>query len=841
VFVRTLQVVDEEVACREAQNDLQRRARNTRIKDRMREQCVPQLVDACLTIVESASADPELVSLARSALGVLSSFTWWVDLQLIACDRCLAMLSKFLGNEDFRVAAANNLHSIVCKQMPPEDKMPLLQRLQLLPLLQSSAAMVRDSGAAQDADFVGRLAALTAAFASECMDCSDRLHGRPGLPEEPDCFLLGCVPLVGIYVNVLDHGPSCACCLAFVQLYLNRLRRVRLRDAAAAGPHMEHVPPLINVIVGKMMYPVDFHFDQPGEDETDFLACRRDLCVLFRTAASIDETAALQCTLAAVNELHTSNGDAVPFATVEVALTLLLQLTEAAKASKGAKALEIEGAKSAREAAIAGLLVAGPEMQTQYAGQRCVVAAYLRLARGCAAVLRAQPAAVNPVLNVFFGSIRCDDPELVNDASHIFVKWLQKEGGAALTAELCFDDAFAAVLSLLQSQPSKELAEACGLLISTDIAHIQHLESVLVPVLEQLTQRIAAAVSTEVVDGVSICLAVSAFVCKGFCTKRTSGLIRNGKQEAARVVPLLQGTVEMGVKAVIAFPVDNAARSALVTLIRSVLTVTDFTTLIPWLIPAINAILVSATCTGDADGVVELLELFGGFATRYKAEIAPLMGMSGLVEAIVDISLQVADCTAEGREGEDAEQLDDRRRDARRVRHALSYLIFWVTNTGLVAPFVSDTMKARLPTLLSELFAACGTPPIEQPACKNGFATLSRLLEAWLSTGTESEIETARPFLCDQLPRLCLQTLLRPELKFDKHGVEVVNLVASMHRRTAAQYTDGFDRVLIALLGALGVPSESETMKQSVGLVHGADGGAYVAFLLELLKHSRDR
>jgi hypothetical protein len=33
----------------------------------------------------------------------------------------------------------------------------------------------------------------------------------------------------------------------------------------------------------------------------------------------------------------------------------------------------------------------------------------------------------------------------------------------------------------------------------------------------------------------------------------------------------------------------------------------------------------------DADGIVELLELFGGFATRYKADIAPLISMAGLV------------------------------------------------------------------------------------------------------------------------------------------------------------------------------------------------------------------
>jgi hypothetical protein len=55
---------------------------------------------------------------------------------LLQCDRFLALLVKFLYNEDLRLSAANNLWSIVCKQMQPEQKMALLQRLELLPLLQ---------------------------------------------------------------------------------------------------------------------------------------------------------------------------------------------------------------------------------------------------------------------------------------------------------------------------------------------------------------------------------------------------------------------------------------------------------------------------------------------------------------------------------------------------------------------------------------------------------------------------------------------------------------------------------------------------------------------------------
>jgi hypothetical protein len=46
------------------------------------------------------------------------------------------------------------------------------------------------------------------------------------------------------------------------------------------------------------------------------------------------------------------------------------------------------------------------------------------------------------VLGVFFESIGGAEDTLVTEASKIFVKWLQKEGGAALISEICFDEAF---------------------------------------------------------------------------------------------------------------------------------------------------------------------------------------------------------------------------------------------------------------------------------------------------------------------------------------------------------------------------------------------------------------
>jgi hypothetical protein len=874
LFIRTLKCVDEEIACREAQENFELRARNTVIKDSMREDCMPQLIDACFTIVESTSGTPEHMPLARSCLEIIPAYTTWVGLDLIACDRFLSKLLQFLSEEELRVAAADNLHAIVCKQMAPEDKLPLLQRLQLLPLLQAGASLVQEGAAVDHEAFVAKLAALTSAFASECMDCSDQLYGRAGMPEEADRFLLGCVPLVYVYMNALDHGPSSACCVTFLQEYLNRLRKVCGRKQAAASvtaPHVELLAPLVDMLYSKMLYPADFKFGNPAEDENDFLERRKELAVLFRTAASINEVVALQRTLSAVRELAPADGKQVPFQLVEGALTLLLQLTEAEKAAKGAKSLEkveVLGAANARDAAVASLLAVGPDLNVQYAPQRCVVGAYLRLARGSAAVMKAQSESlVNPVLTVFFEAMLSTDRNVepyettrAIDAQQIFVKWLQKEGGADLTAKLCFEQAFQAVLSLFQAQPTKELAEAVGLMISTDAAHVVHLEQVLIPVLQQLEQAIASATGDGcVIDGVGLCLSICSFVCKGFCRKSTGGLLKSEKgiEVAERVNRLLQSCLELCVKAVAATPTDTAARSALVTLIRSVLIITDFTALLPWVIAAVEKIVVSVGRTAEADGVVEMLELFGGFATRYKAEIAPLIQLPGLVEAVTDLSLQVAGPLSEvgGRPGTppspravDAaaaaatagqiEELSDKQRDSRRVRNALAYLIFWVTNAGLTDPFVTEPMRQRLPALCHAVALAVSTPPFEHPACKNGFSSLATLVKLWC----KADAAGAEPFVCRTLPRLCVQALLLPELNLSrKPGAGVIAVVAGLHRSAASHYKAAFDPVLLSLLGALGVPSHSETAAQAMAAVHGADMQPYSALLLQIVQHSKSR
>jgi len=111
IYLRTLMAIDAEVVdrdilhlpdvrppCRPVTFDLraterlltrppcpQETRRNTLIKDRMREQCIPHLVESWFHILQTyQQAQPELTC---QCLEVVGAFVSWIDLHLIANDR----------------------------------------------------------------------------------------------------------------------------------------------------------------------------------------------------------------------------------------------------------------------------------------------------------------------------------------------------------------------------------------------------------------------------------------------------------------------------------------------------------------------------------------------------------------------------------------------------------------------------------------------------------------------------------------------------------------------------------------------------------------------------------
>ncbi|TNN21740.1 Exportin-T [Liparis tanakae] len=85
IYLRTLMAIDAEVVDRDILHLPDETRRNTLIKDRMREHCIPHLVESWFQILQTyQQAQPELTCLC---LEVVGAFVSWIDLNLIANDR----------------------------------------------------------------------------------------------------------------------------------------------------------------------------------------------------------------------------------------------------------------------------------------------------------------------------------------------------------------------------------------------------------------------------------------------------------------------------------------------------------------------------------------------------------------------------------------------------------------------------------------------------------------------------------------------------------------------------------------------------------------------------------
>eukprot|EP00069_Balaena_mysticetus_P010870 bmy_20950T0 len=101
--------------------------RNTLIKDTMREQCIPNLVESWYQILQNYQYTNSEVTC--QCLEVVGAYVSWIDLSLIANDRFINMLLGHMSIEVLREEACDCLFEIVNKGMDPVDKMKLVESL----------------------------------------------------------------------------------------------------------------------------------------------------------------------------------------------------------------------------------------------------------------------------------------------------------------------------------------------------------------------------------------------------------------------------------------------------------------------------------------------------------------------------------------------------------------------------------------------------------------------------------------------------------------------------------------------------------------------------------------
>ncbi|KAH1071982.1 hypothetical protein GLYMA_03G264400v4 [Glycine max] len=173
MFCRVLNALDDELISLDYPRTPEELAVAGRVKDAMRQQCVPQIVRAWYDIVSMyRNSDHELCT---SVLDSMRRYISWIDIGLIVNDAFIPLLFDLILvgplSDQLRGASVRCLLAVVSKRMEPESKLSLLQSLQISRVLRLVTEDV-------DVELVSDIAALLSGYAVEALDCFKRINSE---------------------------------------------------------------------------------------------------------------------------------------------------------------------------------------------------------------------------------------------------------------------------------------------------------------------------------------------------------------------------------------------------------------------------------------------------------------------------------------------------------------------------------------------------------------------------------------------------------------------------------------------------------------------------------------
>ncbi|XP_071190421.1 exportin-T isoform X7 [Salvelinus alpinus] len=353
VYLRTLMAIDAEVVDRDILHSPEEVRRNTLIKDGMREQVIPSLVESWYQILGAyQQSHPEITC---QCLEVVGAYVSWIDLNLIANDRFINLLLSQMSVEDLREEACDCLFEIVNKGMDPTDKTKLIESL--CQVLQSAGFFNVDQE--EDVDFLAKFSRLVNGMGQSLVLSWTKLAkgGDVNAAAEALRALEAKVPLL-LQLLVHDDDDISANIVGFCYDYLNVLKQgsewqsnmlqVRRGGQEAVEEYWEsdkfplltdqqktNVEVIMLAVMKKLTYDEEYNFDNEGEDEAMFVEYRKQLKMLLDRLAQVSPDLLLEAVGRVFNNT-VQRWQTASFMEVEVAIRLLYMLGEALPASHGA-------------------------------------------------------------------------------------------------------------------------------------------------------------------------------------------------------------------------------------------------------------------------------------------------------------------------------------------------------------------------------------------------------------------------------------------------------------------------------------------------------------------------
>uniref|UniRef100_A0A8C0IR88 Exportin-T n=1 Tax=Chelonoidis abingdonii TaxID=106734 RepID=A0A8C0IR88_CHEAB len=310
LYLRILMAVDAELVDRDVVHTSEEARRNTLLKDTMREQCIPSLVESWYQILQNYQCTN--AELTCQCLEVVGAYVSWIDLSLIANERFINMLLSHMSVEVLREEACDCLFEIVNKGMDPIDKTKLVESL--CQVLQSAGlfSIVQED----DVDFLARFSKLVNGMGQALITSWTKLVKNGDMKSAQDT-LQAIEAKVALMLQLLIHEDDdiSSNIIGFCYDYLHILKQLSLlSDQQKANVEVRLVE---------------------GEDEAMFVEYRKQLKLLLDRLAQVSP----ELLLASVRRVFNTtlqNWQATRFMEIEVAIRLLYMLAEALPVSHGA-------------------------------------------------------------------------------------------------------------------------------------------------------------------------------------------------------------------------------------------------------------------------------------------------------------------------------------------------------------------------------------------------------------------------------------------------------------------------------------------------------------------------
>ncbi|GMH03809.1 hypothetical protein Nepgr_005648 [Nepenthes gracilis] len=282
MFCRVLNALDDELISLDYPRNAEEMAAAGRIKDAMRQQCVPQIVRAWYDIVSMyRNSDSEL---CVTVLNSMRRYISWIDIGLIANEVFIPLLFELILveglSEQLRGAAAGCVLAVASKRMDPQSKITLLQSLQINRVF---GLVVKDT----DSELVSSIATLLTGYATEVLECYKRLTSE-------DSKLVLLELLDEVLPSVFFVMRNCVVDATFnVVQFLSGYVATMKNLSPLTEKQLLHTGQILEVIRSQICYDPAYRdhldvLDKIGREEEDrVIDCRKDLFVLLRNVGRV--------------------------------------------------------------------------------------------------------------------------------------------------------------------------------------------------------------------------------------------------------------------------------------------------------------------------------------------------------------------------------------------------------------------------------------------------------------------------------------------------------------------------------------------------------------------------